>query len=631
MRDGADRPRDLGSAELWQRSLARSRQRRRLLELNRRHRRRRKTISVAMSASMAGGPILAPAVAAAEGGHGTAASAVDATAGVQAGSSKVVLELGSQGALVGAAQRRLNEVLPFSHLAVDGIYGPLTRAAVVDFQRRHGLPADGRLDVGTWARLFDAPVLVFGASDEPLSAHAGGARAAASDASRSHSGVTELASLRHSHHDTARSRAAARQSASSRSGRGSVGGRGGETPAVEGASQSFSAAGGSAGGGSGGGGTSISVVAPPAPSTQTATYVLTNGVALPLPRQYITNGYVDQGVDYAAPGGTPEYAMGDGVIIGEGISGFGPNAPILKITSGPLKGLDVYYGHAGPNLVHVGDHVKAGQQITEVGYGIVGISTGPHLEIGFYPPGPRGSGSKMLAVINALLRQHPTGRAWGSTSTTAHVAHDTTTRTTSTNSIAFTVPAPQASSPSGSGGAAVASGATPDATPVVSDAASPSPTSQVTAATPTTPSSTPTTPATTTTTPATVPAAATQPSVTSTAVPTPTEPTATTPTATAAPAPTPAEPAPTTSAQATTSATPVAPAATETGANAGTASTLAATAPATADQSASATDAGATADATSTADAPAALAPTPATAAPAEAAATSAGSAPTSP
>ena len=77
----------------------------------------------------------------------------------------MVLELGSQGALVAAAQRRLNETLPFSHLAEDGIYGPLTRAAVRDFERRHGLLADGMIDAGTWAKLFDAPVLVFGALD----------------------------------------------------------------------------------------------------------------------------------------------------------------------------------------------------------------------------------------------------------------------------------------------------------------------------------------------------------------------------------------------------------------------------------------------------------------------------------
>jgi murein DD-endopeptidase MepM/ murein hydrolase activator NlpD len=147
---------------------------------------------------------------------------------------------------------------------------------------------------------------------------------------------------------------------------------------------------------------SIAVVAPANPNPQPLSYVLTNGVALPLPRGYLTNPYVDQGVDYAAPGGTPLYAMGDGVIIGAGIGGFGPNAPILRITSGPLKGLEIYYGHAGPNLVDVGQHVHAGQQISEVGYGIVGISTGPHLEIGFADSSgsPIGAGaSTMMSLL----------------------------------------------------------------------------------------------------------------------------------------------------------------------------------------------------------------------------------------
>ncbi|HEX6475812.1 MAG TPA: peptidoglycan DD-metalloendopeptidase family protein, partial [Acidimicrobiales bacterium] len=107
------------------------------------------------------------------------------------------------------------------------------------------------------------------------------------------------------------------------------------------------------------------------------------GAGLPLPRQYLKNGSVDQGVDYSAPGGTPLYAMGSGTIIQEGIGGFGPNAPVLQITSGPLVGKTVYYGHSGPDLVPVGAQVVQGQQISSVGSGIVGISTGPHLEIGF--------------------------------------------------------------------------------------------------------------------------------------------------------------------------------------------------------------------------------------------------------
>ena len=128
----------------------------------------------------------------------------------------------------------------------------------------------------------------------------------------------------------------------------------------------------SSGSGGGGGNNAVAVVSPSKPSSQSVSYVLSNGVALPLPRGYLTGGSVDQGVDYAAPGGTPLYAMGDGVIIGAGISGFGPNAPILKITSGPLKGMVIYYGHAGANSVHVGQHVRAGQQISQVGTGSSG-------------------------------------------------------------------------------------------------------------------------------------------------------------------------------------------------------------------------------------------------------------------
>jgi LysM repeat protein len=145
----------------------------------------------------------------------------------------------------------------------------------------------------------------------------------------------------------------------------------------------------------------VPVPAPVAPSP--------GGAALPLPLRYLQGGTVDQGVDYTAPGGTPLYAMGPGTIIREGMSGFGPNAPVLQITAGPLAGKIVYYGHSGPDLVPVGGHVAAGQQISEVGYGIVGISSGPHLEIGFYPPGPDGAGAAMLDYINRVVG-HSTGR-----------------------------------------------------------------------------------------------------------------------------------------------------------------------------------------------------------------------------
>ena len=109
---------------------------------------------------------------------------------------------------------------------------------------------------------------------------------------------------------------------------------------------------------------------------------------------------LDDGVDISAPGNTPLLAVGSGTIVLHGIGGFGPSAPVLHLDSGPY----VYYGHAGPgNWVPIGTHVSAGQVISEVGAGIVGISTGPHLELGFCdssgnPLGP-GSAPRMMSLL----------------------------------------------------------------------------------------------------------------------------------------------------------------------------------------------------------------------------------------
>jgi len=62
---------------------------------------------------------------------------------------------GSTGAAVEELQQKLNADGASPELVVDGIFGPLTRAAVVEFQQNYGLLVDGIVGPQTWGQIDD--------------------------------------------------------------------------------------------------------------------------------------------------------------------------------------------------------------------------------------------------------------------------------------------------------------------------------------------------------------------------------------------------------------------------------------------------------------------------------------------
>jgi murein DD-endopeptidase MepM/ murein hydrolase activator NlpD len=87
----------------------------------------------------------------------------------------------------------------------------------------------------------------------------------------------------------------------------------------------------------------------------------------------IRNGAMHDGVDIAAPAGTPVYAADSGVVIFSGtLHGYG-NTVIIRHDDGYAT----VYGHNERNLVSEGTRVARGQEISEIGRS--GRTTGANL------------------------------------------------------------------------------------------------------------------------------------------------------------------------------------------------------------------------------------------------------------
>ena len=140
-----------------------------------------------------------------------------------------------------------------------------------------------------------------------------------------------------------------------------------------------------------------------APAAAPAAAASPIGSAIQMITGRITSGFgarwgtVHQGLDIAAPIGTPIKVPLDGTVIDSGpASGFG-----LWVRVRHDDGTITVYGHINRSLVRVGQRVTAGQEIAEVGNR--GQATGPHLHIEVITP----SGTKINP--QPWLMQHNIG------------------------------------------------------------------------------------------------------------------------------------------------------------------------------------------------------------------------------
>lgn len=99
------------------------------------------------------------------------------------------------------------------------------------------------------------------------------------------------------------------------------------------------------------------------------------------------------GLDMSAPSGTPIYATGPGLVTKSGWgTGYGQ---YVEINHG--NGYITRYAHASRLIARVGDQVKAGEHIANVG--CTGRCTGPHLHYEVVKDGQRKNPSSYLAML----------------------------------------------------------------------------------------------------------------------------------------------------------------------------------------------------------------------------------------
>jgi murein DD-endopeptidase MepM/ murein hydrolase activator NlpD len=319
--------RDLALADPWQRSLERSLHRRTITPQVRRSLARRRRASAALSTLMVAGPTGSVLAAAGFGGGAgpDVAQASPATRAIDPAPAVMAFRLGSSGDAVVEIQRQLG-------VPADGSFGPVTDAAVREFQARNGLDVDGVVGPATWTALF-------GLQDAALAAGATAGNVAVI--------VRELRAVAASRHGSAA---------------GAVTPTGAEStaPVVGGANPTIP----------------VSTPRPvPAPSPGAC-----GSLRLGSPvKGTVTSdfgprwGRNHDGLDIAAPTGTPIRAVECGVVSFSGVQGGYGNMVCVKHSTR----FETCYAHMSRSAVGQGARVQKGQVIGYVG--CTGSCTGPHV------------------------------------------------------------------------------------------------------------------------------------------------------------------------------------------------------------------------------------------------------------
>jgi murein DD-endopeptidase MepM/ murein hydrolase activator NlpD len=134
------------------------------------------------------------------------------------------------------------------------------------------------------------------------------------------------------------------------------------------------------------------------------------------------------GEDFAAPVGTPIFAAAGGVVVSAELHPDFGN--MVEVDHG--KGLSTMYAHTSRMFVKIGDFVRKGQKIAEVG--TTGRSTGPHLHFEVHVNGAPQNPAKYLAALHphapaieqtAALRPRPPAPAQAAALPPAAPAPDT--------------------------------------------------------------------------------------------------------------------------------------------------------------------------------------------------------------